>query len=79
MNGTTRLGTMPNVNAPANSVLMGAQDIDGNGFSDLLWQNTVNGRVLATPFDSLGAQANLTNMVGNLPLTTKLVASTGGG
>jgi hypothetical protein len=57
---------------------MGAEDVNGDGFSDLLWQNTANGDVVATEMTAGGnvlATMNL-NTAGN---TFKLVASTGGG
>ena len=54
-----------------------AEDVNGDGFSDLLWQDATTGDVKATEF---AANGSMTTVALGAPASTfHLVASTGGG
>jgi hypothetical protein len=83
MNGTTEVGSPINVGSPALTgaetkfVLLGAEDVNGDGYSDLLWQDVTTGDVKATEF---AANGSMTTVALGAPASTfHLVASTGGG
>jgi hypothetical protein len=83
MNGTTP-GSIINVTGPGTTAtgwkLLGAEDINQDGFSDLLWQNSVSGDIKAQAMTTGGAPLGLLHDLGTVaPLSFKLVASTGGG
>ena len=63
---------------PGTFTLMGAEDVNGDGYSDLLWQNTVNGDVVATEMTA-GLNVLSTVNLGAPASSFHLVASTGGG
>jgi hypothetical protein len=79
MDGTTNTGSFTAAKpGTANQayVVKGAEDIDGNGVSDILWQ--LNGNTYATLENGAGVGTN--TLVPNTPATAfHLVASTGGG
>jgi hypothetical protein len=58
-------------------VLLGAEDVNGDGISDLLWQDTTSGDVKATEFAANGSMTTVN--LGSPAATFHLVASTGGG
>lgn len=84
MNGTTETGSPITVAQPTptgaetNFVLVGAEDVNGDGYSDLLWRDTTTGDVKATEFTTGGAVLKTVNL-GAPASTFHLVASTGGG
>jgi FG-GAP-like repeat len=83
MNGTTEIGSPITVAQPTpgagetNFVLLGAEDVNGDGISDLLWQDTTSGDVKATEFAANGSMTTVN--LGSPAATFHLVASTGGG
>ena len=83
MNGTTETGSPINIAAPTaitpgdNFVLKGAEDINGDGFSDLLFTDSQN-NVKAVELTTGGTVLN-TVTLGSPANTFHLVASTGGG
>jgi hypothetical protein len=83
MNGTTEVGSPITVAQPTptgaetNFVLMGAEDVNGDGFSDLLWRDTSTGDVKATEFAAGGTMQTVNLAAPNQNF--HLVASTGGG
>jgi hypothetical protein len=83
MNGTTP-GSIINVTGPGTTAtgwkLLGAEDINKDGFSDLLWQNSVSGDIKAQAMTTGGATLGGLHDLGTVaPLSFKLIASTGGG
>jgi len=84
MNGDSVVNTQdfnaPTMGAsgPGTLTLMGAEDVNGDGYSDLLSQNTANGDVVATEMTAgLNVLANVN--LGAPASSFHLVASTGGG
>jgi hypothetical protein len=83
MNGDTPItGAPTTIAAPTTGggtfTLMGAEDVNNDGFSDLLWQDTSTGKVVATEMTTGGT------VLGNVTLGAPasafhLIASTGGG
>ncbi|HWM62141.1 MAG TPA: VCBS repeat-containing protein, partial [Rhizomicrobium sp.] len=59
MNGTSQVGSPINVAGPGTTAtgwaLLGAEDINRDGFSDLLWQNTTSGSVVGQEMTTGGA------------------------
>ena len=82
MNGTSQVGSPINVTGPGTTgagwALVGAEDINKDGFSDLLWQNTTSGSVVSQEMTAGGATLGSLQTLGALP-AFRLVASTGGG
>jgi hypothetical protein len=79
MNGDAQAGAPVNVAQPAaNFVVLGAEDVNNDGFSDILWQDPTTGNVKATQFTTGGAVLNTVNL-GAPNSNWHLVASTGGG
>jgi len=83
MNGDSMTGSFSGA-APSNGggtyTLMGAEDINGDGYSDLLWQDMITNKVVATEMtagNNVLATVALSSP-GNAN-TFHLVASTGGG
>jgi len=82
MNGTSQTGlpiTVANPGLPTTDVLLGAEDINGDGFSDLLWQDTSTGTVTAVEMTTGGAVLGTTSFTPAGAAAFKLIASTGGG
>jgi hypothetical protein len=82
MNGTSQTGspiTVANPGLPTTDVLLGAEDINGDGYSDLLWQDTTTGLVTAVEMTTGGAILGTTTFTPAGGATFKLIASTGGG
>lgn len=84
MYGDTHTGTKTIANPGGTYHVAGAEDVDGNGYSDILWTDNSN-NVLATEFTSPSSLVSSTVVVGS-PFTQaapggtfKLIASTGGG
>jgi len=84
MNGTSQVGAPINVTGPGTTAagwkLLGAEDINKDGFSDILWQNTLTGDVQAQAMTTGGATLGALQDLGT-PASSSfhLVASTGGG
>jgi hypothetical protein len=84
MNGTSEVGSPINVNSPgtvaAGWKLLGAEDINKDGISDILWQNSLTGDVQAQAMTTGGATLGTLQDLG-MPASNSfhLVASTGGG
>lgn len=84
MNGTSQLGSPVNVTGPGTTAagwkLLGAEDVNKDGISDILWQNSLTGDVQAQAMTTggipLGGLQDLGTPASN---SFHLVASTGGG
>lgn len=77
-NSNTYLAPTSGASGPGTFTLKGAEDVNGDGFSDLLWQNAANGDVVATQLttgNAILSTVNLTAPASNFGL----IASTGGG
>ncbi len=62
----------------------GAQDVDGNGYSDIIWNNAATDATTATTFGGPASLVSTTVLNPNMGLPTAgntfhLIASTGGG
>ena len=85
MNGDSHVGTKTVAKPTAASTwsVSGAEDVDGNGYSDIIWTNTATGIVGASEFSAPSGPASATAV--SVPMLTSfspsqhLVASTGGG
>jgi hypothetical protein len=82
MNGTAQLGApivvAPPV-APGTWAIAGAQDVNGDGFSDILWTDAAAGNSRATLMTTGGAVLNGNFNLSSPAAAFQLVASTGGG
>lgn len=81
MNGTSQTGSPIAVANPGGATysLLGAEDINGDGYSDLLWQDSVTGNVRAVEMTAGGGILATTSFTPAGGATFKLIASTGGG
>jgi hypothetical protein len=85
MNGTSEIGSPLDVAGPAGPgwTLLGAEDVNKDGFSDLLWQNSGTGQVMAQEMTTggvpLGGPGSFANLGTPSASTFHLIASTGGG
>jgi hypothetical protein len=77
-NPATKLTLKMDHSVGAGHTLLGAEDVDKNSDSDLLWQDSATGDVKATEF--MAGLANTTFNLGVSPDSSwSLIASTGGG
>ena len=81
MNGTSQTGSPIAVANPGGATysLLGAEDMNGDGYSDLLWQDSVTGNVKAVEMTAGGGILATTSFTPAGGATFKLIASTGGG
>jgi hypothetical protein len=76
-NSNTYLAPTSGASGAGTFTLMGAEDVNNDGFSDLLWQNAANGDVVATQLTTGGAILSTVNLTA-APSSFHLVASSGG-
>ena len=79
MNGDSHVGTQT-IAKPGSGTwtVSGAEDVDGNGYSDVIWTNAATGIVAASELS--GSTTTVVPMLTSYSTTSQhLVASTGGG
>jgi hypothetical protein len=84
MYGDSHTGTKTVANPGGTFQVNGAEDTDGNGYSDIIWNNASTDDTAATTFGGPASLANTTVMNPNMSLGSPnnafhLIASTGGG
>ncbi len=81
MNGTSQTSTIGPINQPVVGVwtVQGAEDVDNNGVSDIIWRETAGTGSRATLMAPGGGLLNANFNLGNAAATLTMIASTGGG
>ena len=82
MNGTSQVGgpiTVAAPVAPGTWAVAGAQDVNNDGFSDILWRDDAAGNTRATLMTTGGTVLNGNFNLGSPNANFGLIASTGGG